>query len=214
MHGLIKVDANYRYVIDNLVDGAHVLTVHHDTLACESFARAKPEVKVEGDMIWSRLICPPGKPSAIWKQIWEGSREPVTDEMEFDMWADSGWMPGAIILQDTGMMRKGEPREVAVRALNCHLLTPATESSTHYFWAIARDFARDNAGLSEGMRLGAEYTFTQQDSKILSAIQETAGNEDFWAMKPCLLPDDVAAVRVRRQMDELLKAERAATAQG
>ncbi|MGH8598128.1 MAG: Rieske 2Fe-2S domain-containing protein, partial [Gammaproteobacteria bacterium] len=164
VRGLMEVAANYRYVIDNLVDAAHVATVHHNTLACEPFARAKPEVRVEGDIVWARLKIPSGKISPIWVQIWEGARnEPVTDEMEFDQWAESGWMPGANILQDTGAMRKGEPREAGLRSLNCHLLTPATESSTHYFWGMARDFEIGNAELSEAVRNGAEYTFNTQD---------------------------------------------------
>ncbi len=210
VNGLLEVRANYRYIIDNLVDGAHVATVHHDTLACDSFTRAKPEVRVEGDTVWSRLICPPGHPSAIWEKLWEASNGPVTGPMDF--WADSGWTPGAIIMQDTGMMGQGRPRSEGLRTLNCHLLTPETETSTHYFWAICRDFARDDEELSRNMKMGAEYTFTQQDAVILAAIQDSAGNEDFWEMKPCLLPDDVAAVKVRRRMDELLKAEHEAAA--
>lgn len=37
VQGLIEVGANYRYILDNLVDSAHILTVHHDTLASEPY---------------------------------------------------------------------------------------------------------------------------------------------------------------------------------
>jgi phenylpropionate dioxygenase-like ring-hydroxylating dioxygenase large terminal subunit len=208
--GLIYVRANYRYIIDNLVDGAHVSTVHHDTLACESFMRAKPEVRVDGDTIWSNLSCPPGMPGAIWTQIWEAERGRVSGPM--DHWADSGWMPGATILQDTGITPQGQPRENGIFTLNCHLLTPETEQTTHYFWGIGRPFQLHNTELNEQIRIGATYAFVEQDEPMLAAIQEMAGNQDFWKLKPCLIVDDVGIVRVRRRMDELLTAESATTA--
>jgi len=45
---------------------------------------------------------------------------------------------------------------------------------------------------------------------MLSAIQETVGNRGFLGAEAVLLPDDVGPVRIRRHMDELLKAEREA----
>jgi hypothetical protein len=101
----------------------------------------------------------------------------------------------------------GQPREQGVTTLNCHLLTPETEQKTHYFWAICRDFQLDNAEFDEQIKIGATYAFVEQDERMLSAIQETVRGQDFWELKPCLLADDVGAVRVRRQMDQLLKAE-------
>lgn len=201
----ISVRANYRYILDNLVDGAHVATVHHDTLASESFTRAKPEVVVEGDTIWANLLCPPGKPGPIWEMLWNATRGPLPGPM--DQWANSGWSPGAVVRQVTGIVPEGVPRSQGISTLNCHLLTPETEQTTHYFWAICRDFLLDNTELSTNMKAGATYAFVEQDERMLSAIQETVGNQDFWGLKPCLLPDDVGAVRVRRRMDELLKAE-------
>jgi vanillate O-demethylase monooxygenase subunit len=65
----------------------------------------------------------------------------------------------------------------------------------------------DNAALDEQMKIGATYAFVEQDERMLSAIQETVGSQDFWELKPCLIADDIGAVRVRRQMDLLLKAE-------
>jgi vanillate O-demethylase monooxygenase subunit len=205
VRGLIEVHANYRYIIDNLMDGAHVLTVHHDSLAAESFTRAKAVVEIEGNTIWSNLICPPGKPGPIWEQIWNTERGPVPGPM--DHWAGSGWSPGGVVRQVTGITPVGEPREKGITTLNCHLLTPETEKTTHYFWAIARDFQLDNADFDAQIKIGATYAFVEQDERMLSAIQDTVGDQDFWGLKPCLIADDVGAVRVRREMDQMLKAE-------
>jgi vanillate O-demethylase monooxygenase subunit len=125
-----------------------------------------------------------------------------------DHWADSGWTPGATIRQVIGIAPAGQPREQGITTLSCHLLTPQTEQKTHYFWAICRSFQLDNAQLDEKMRMGAERTFIDQDERLLSAVQETVGDQDFWEMRPRLvLTSDVTAGRIRRRMDELLKGE-------
>jgi len=106
--GAMHVRANYRLIIDNLVDSAHVSTVHHDTLACESFLRATADVKVEGNTIWANLNCPPGMPSPIWRQLWEAEYGPVPGPM--DHWATAGWTPASIIIQETGVT----PRRIEI----------------------------------------------------------------------------------------------------
>jgi vanillate O-demethylase monooxygenase subunit len=203
--GAIHVRANYRLIIDNLVDGAHVSTVHHDTLACESFLRATPDVKVEGNTIWANLNCPPGMPGPIWTQLWEAEYGSVPGPM--DHWATSNWTPASIIIQETGMTPLGQPREKGIRTLNCHMLTPETDQTTHYFWGISRSFQLSNRELDEQMKIGATYAFTQQDEPMLAAIQEESQDRDFWEMKPALIADDTGVVLARRKLDELLKAQ-------
>jgi phenylpropionate dioxygenase-like ring-hydroxylating dioxygenase large terminal subunit len=210
VHGLIEVGANYRYIIDNLLDLAHVGTVHHDTLGCEAISRAKTEVRVEGDTIWADSTMVPGAPNPIWEMLWKAARGPVPGPM--DHWAYSGWLGGGSVKQEAGMRPAGRLEDKGINTMAVHLLTPETERSTHYFWAIARDFRLDDAELTAGMRVGAEYAFTQQDARMLTAVQETIGDQDFWGLKPCLLPTDLGPVKVRRRMDELLAAEQAAVA--
>src|ERR1700733_6387538 len=121
--------------------------------------------------------------------------------------------PGAVVRQVTGIAPVGQARAMGISTLNCHMLTPESEHTTHYFWAICRDFLLDNTELDKNMKMGAEYAFVEQDERMLSAIQDAIGNQDFWGLKPCLLLDDIGAVRVRRRMDDLLKAECVASAQ-
>jgi hypothetical protein len=66
-----------------------------------------------------------------------------------------------------------------------------------------RPFQFHNTELNEQIRIGATYAFV-----VLAAIQEMAGNQDYWNLKPCLIVDDVGIVNVTRRMDELLKAEK------
>src|SRR5882762_2448201 len=72
--GLIEVNADYRFVLDNLLDAAHVAKVHHDTLACEAITRAKTEVVMKGNAIWANRWCPNGALSPILKMMWSMER--------------------------------------------------------------------------------------------------------------------------------------------
>jgi len=54
--------------------------------------------------------------------------------------------------------------------------------------------------------------FEQEDLPMLEAQQRSIGDSDFWSMKPILLAGDAAAVRARRVLDAMIKAEAEATA--
>jgi hypothetical protein len=44
---------------------------------------------------------------------------------------------------------------------------------------------------------------------MLAAIQAESGSQNFWAMKPSLIAEDIGLTKVRRRMDELMRAETA-----
>ncbi|CAB3764688.1 hypothetical protein LMG29660_05056 [Burkholderia puraquae] len=44
---------------------------------------------------------------------------------------------------------------------------------------------------------------------MLERQQESIGEQDFWSLKPVLLPGDAAGVRVRRTLDGLIRSEQA-----
>jgi phenylpropionate dioxygenase-like ring-hydroxylating dioxygenase large terminal subunit len=204
--GYLQVRANYRYIIDNLLDNAHLNTVHHDTLGCEPFTLGVPHTKPsENDGIWTDIDCPPGLPGAIWTQLWIAQHGAPPGPM--DHWVDMGWQPGGTILQEIGITPEGRPREEGINTLNCHFVTPETDVTSHYFWGICRSFHLDNPMLDEQMKIGANYAFQHQDEPMLAAIQEEIGNQDFWKMRPALIREDVSLSKVRRRMDELMAAE-------
>ena len=57
------------------------------------------------------------------------------------------------------------------------------------------------------MKVGAAYAFSQEDEPMLAAIQAESGSHDFWGMKPSLIAEDIGLTKVRRRMDELMRAE-------
>jgi phenylpropionate dioxygenase-like ring-hydroxylating dioxygenase large terminal subunit len=212
--GYLSVHANYRFILDNLLDNAHLNTVHHDTLGCDSFRRAVPHLrpsKGNPNAIWTSLAIPSGLPGAIWSQIWAAEHDGAAPG-PMDHWVELGWEPGGTCLQETGLTPAGRPRSEGIETLNCHFVTPETETTSHYFWGIARPFQLNNPELDVQMKFGANYAFQQQDEPMLEAIQKESGAQDFWKMRPALITEDISLSKVRRRMDELIKAENAATA--
>lgn len=52
-----------------------------------------------------------------------------------------------------------------------------------------------------------EAVFLGEDEPMVESVQERMEGKDSWALKPVILPTDAAAIRVRRRMMQLLRAE-------
>lgn len=205
--GLLHVRANYRYINDNLMDQAHLHMVHHDTLACDMVRAAKSTtVKDPDGTIWCNRYGSDGAPPAIFDMMWRMTRGDYEGGM--DHWVEGGWNAPALVRNNTGVTLHGGSREEGLETKNAHFLTPETETTTHYFWGIARNFDLDNPGLDEQIRQGTEYAFVHEDEVMLHAVQEAMGDRDFWELRPALLPGDAGAVQLRRTLDAMIAAER------
>jgi phenylpropionate dioxygenase-like ring-hydroxylating dioxygenase large terminal subunit len=206
--GYLHVKTSYRFMIDNLMDVAHVLILHHDMLACPGLALTKTKLVREGSGIWANRLATNTTPPVIFDMMWRRTRGDYTSAM--DHWAESRWDAPSLVSQNTGVALTGTPREVGLETKNCHFTTPETDKSTHYFWAICRNFDLDNEKFDAEIRTGTEYAFVQQDEPMVEALQEVVGDREFWSMKPALLQGDIGTVEVRRALDRMIEKERAA----
>jgi vanillate O-demethylase monooxygenase subunit len=127
-----------------------------------------------------------------------------------DHWAESRWDAPSLVSQNTGVALTGTAREAGLETKNCHFTTPETDKSTHYFWAICRNFDLKNDKFVEEIRAGTEYAFVQQDEPMVESLQDVVGDREFWSMKPTLLQGDIGTVEVRRTLDRMIEKERAA----
>jgi vanillate O-demethylase monooxygenase subunit len=208
--GLLYIRASYRLIIDNLMDHAHLQMIHGNTFACDSVRRAKTELKIEPDgSIWANRYGENGPPPAIFDMMWRTSRGPYEGTM--DLWAEGGWYAPSVVKNNVGVTLHKGAREDGIETKNAHLLTPETETTTHYFWCIARNFEMENDTLDDEIRQGSEYAFVHEDEVMLHDVQEAMGDRDFWMMKPALLPLDVGSAELRRALDRMIAAEQANT---
>ncbi|MFM0043714.1 aromatic ring-hydroxylating dioxygenase subunit alpha [Paraburkholderia sediminicola] len=206
--GYLTVGANYRYIIDNLVDVAHVGILHGDLFNCPAMSKAETVVEREDNAIWAKREALDTPPPGLFDIMWRQSRGDYEGTMH--TWADSRWDAPSLISQNTGAALTGMPRETGLETKNCHWVTPETGTSSHYFWVIARNFLLDNDALDNEIRVQSERLFVEQDQWLLEALQATVGDREFWSMKPMLLQGDAGTVTVRRAYDRLLADEEVA----
>ena len=200
-HGYTHIAADYRLVIDNLMDLAHADYVHPTTVGQPGAAEVQQAAVVrEGETIAVNTIWPNLPPSALHKQAW--TRTPTVDKF-----LDMSWRAPANMLLDLGVMAPGEPRETGIRTPSAHILTPETERTTHYFWATARDFDLANDELSERIYALVNRTFSTEDKPIIEATQRNmertgAGYLNF-------TKGDAGSAMVRREIDRRIALEQA-----
>ena len=120
------------------------------------------------------------------------------------------WVPPACLNILTALTEVGGSFEDGLQMPSGHFITPETETSSHYFWAISRNVQRDNAMLDEITAENTNSIFSGQDSPIIAAQQAAMGqNTDFLAENPVILKADAAGVAARRVLRRLIAAESA-----
>ena len=191
------VQADYRFLIDNLLDLSHETFVHPETIGNAAVADSpvsakvidRKTVRVHRDM----YACePPPQFVAL-----------AGFTARIDRWHTTFYTPPGFCVIEVGAVPAGDgdrSRGFEARILN--LITPATEKTSHYFWGHARNVRRDDEALTEVIRASLVTTF-DQDKFILEAQQiesDRAGSID----PGVVLGFDVGPVLGRRVLREAL----------
>jgi phenylpropionate dioxygenase-like ring-hydroxylating dioxygenase large terminal subunit len=200
--GYLTTPANYLLGVDNLLDLTHAEYLHDGSLGSPALKTAHYEVKQEGPRVvhsnrwFDEGPIPPGL----------GLRFPTGGRM-VSHWVNMRWDAPSSLWLYNGATFPGEPRESGLQAYTAHLLTPETATSTHYFFSISLDAAKNNGGNDAEIIERLRRIFAEEDSTMLAAIQSRMGGEDLWSLKPASLPGDAGATRVRQALEKLINAE-------
>jgi vanillate O-demethylase monooxygenase subunit len=87
-----------------------------------------------------------------------------------------------------------------------NLITPETRTSSHYFWAIVRDFKLDDKALDDTIREGIVRTF-DQDKAILEAQQRIIGPDPDSTNFPVSIRVDAGPMQGRRLLRSMIERE-------
>jgi phenylpropionate dioxygenase-like ring-hydroxylating dioxygenase large terminal subunit len=199
--GYSRVDAHYELLNDNLMDLSHVDFLHRSTFSQGSLSAVRPQVSVHGEAIrilWKVLDA---EPSVINKpHIGDVKRIDIDTEV---VWHAAGNMRLSITMRPTG-----GPSEPALLIQGCHMMTPESATSTHYFHCGTRNFAVDDLAMTAQRVKIARRAFDEEDKPMIEAVQRSMGADtDLLGRHPMLLGGDGGAVRVRRALKEMLAAE-------
>jgi vanillate O-demethylase monooxygenase subunit len=203
VRGYLHVSANYELVTDNLLDLSHAEFLH-PFIAPAGTASAIDYRAEQHDERVSALHDMPDQPNTPLFELVLGA-----DVKRIDGYANVYWDAPSNMLLETGALAldTGDGRRAVMP--QAHLLTPETETSTHYFWGVSRDRCLDNDQIEDMLRAGLSYAFEQQDEPMIKAVQSRMRNRPLFELSPALLPMDEAAVRARRILARRILAEQA-----
>jgi len=200
VQGMIEMHGNYELITDNLMDLSHVEFLHKGILGSDAIKRGEHELLQDGTSVWSNRWCPDGLAPPAWDHMFKDYGKPV------DHWLYMRWDAPAHMLLDVGITPTGRPRDEGIWMYGTDILTPKNETSTYYYWGVARSHDKDSAEMDKIWTGAIETAFGTQDKPMIEAQQgmlDSLGVTDLDEVDPVLLPMDSATVRCRRIMDKL-----------
>jgi len=205
--GYHRIAANYQLLNDNLLDLSHETYVHVHTIGNEAVADAPVEVKSDDKAVYVSKEIDSCNPPPFYQYL---ARVSATANVR--RWQRTIYLPPGYIVIDVGV----EPlEEIAgsnrVEGRVIDLITPETESSSHYFWAFARNFRLQEAEVTEFLRDGVRSTF-DEDKEMLEAQQRVLGEGDHDPAYKVAIKADAGAVQGRRLLASMIDAEARAVA--
>ena len=201
--GYTHVNAEYRLVVDNLMDLTHETFVHPTSIGQTAVAETPIATGIEnGKVKVTRLM--PGIPAPpLFAKIRGLKTIDRWQHIYFDLPAhvriDAGGVPA-----DTKDMTK------ALRWMVQNAMTPETERSTHYFWSISRCFETQDQALSK-MLHGQIQNIFEEDRLIVEQQQKMIETDPL--RRPLLSTNcDAGGAAARKMIDQALVAEAPARA--
>jgi phenylpropionate dioxygenase-like ring-hydroxylating dioxygenase large terminal subunit len=200
--GLFELKANYQRLIDNLLDFSHLQYVHRQTIGTDAIADIPSKTKREGDVLEvNRWILDRPAPPLFARaggftgnvDRWMNLRHTLPSSCVFDI---------GCAVAGSGAVQGDRSRGIEIRSM--HAITPETETTTHYFWGYARNFAIEKPEVTQLLRTGAAATFTE-DVEILEYQQKALAAGV--GVPDVDINGDAAPLLARRMKAEMLARE-------
>lgn len=199
--GYNHVRCDYRLMIDNLMDLSHETYVHQGSIGQPEINETPIETEVDGDQVrvrrWMANIDPP--------PFW---RDALKADGPVDRWQICHFLQPSNVLIDVGVapVEAGatpERHDQGVRGFVVDAMTPESETTTHYFWGMARNFDIEDLGFTARFKAQQGQVF-DEDVEVLEAQQRSMdANPD---MKLRGYSIDLGTVRARAIIRKAIEA--------
>jgi phenylpropionate dioxygenase-like ring-hydroxylating dioxygenase large terminal subunit len=200
--GYLPTACNYQLATDNIMDLSHADYLHVGSLDTQgAIAKTKAKVWENGHSVHCDWWLPNSRAIGVFKPNLADPEGPV------DQWFEVCWDPAALMLLRAGATAAGRPRDEGVDVRAVHIMTPETQTTTHYFFGSARYIKGESVEFDEKIRTGVIAAFTYQDKPMLEAQQVSIGTADLLSLRPVSLLGDAGGMRVRRAMQKLLSVQ-------
>lgn len=198
--GYSYMKANYLGLHENLMDLSHFPFLHGKwNLARPEHAAAPSKIEEEGDVIRQYEDHEDIDLSPTYIEA-TGLKRPITR-------GNVHLVQSPAVHQGMQVTTDGsEPQQRHIWHI-IHIMTPESQTTTHYFWAIARDKALDNEKITEEMAMVAEEAFLE-DKIALEDIEELIARDRHRpGFSERIMRSDEGGIRVLRMFARIAARE-------
>lgn len=202
--GYLHSSADYRLMVDNIMDLTHADFLHATLLGGGINTRAQSSVQQSGDTVTITWTANDDQLAPLHAQALG-----VVDGRG-DFYNNVLWQAPGNMVQQIKLARPGEMATAPMDSMTCHVMTPETATTSHYFFCHTSDAVRADPAIAPIVLQGLNHAFAIEDKPMLEAQSRRIGGLDFWQQGPAMLPSDKGAVMVRRTLDRMIEQERTA----
>lgn len=197
--GTINMAADYRLLVDNLLDLTHETFVHANTIGNFSVAETPMTFRVEAPNVHIERVMRDVPAPPLFEQV-RGFKENI------DRWQIIRFDPPSNIVIDARAVRTGtNDIDQGLRWHVINSITPENGASSRYFWSISRSFELENEQIDELLKRQIIATF-EEDKAVLEKQHHLIETDD---------PDkrvydinaDAGAIAARRIVRDMISEE-------
>jgi vanillate O-demethylase monooxygenase subunit len=208
--GYYHIAADYRLMIDNLMDLTHETYVHATSIGQPEIDETPCETTVNGQEVETQRFMNDIPAPPFWKAALRARG--LADDVPVDRWQVCRFTPPSHVMIEVGVAHAGHggiaaPDDKKVYSVVVDFITPETDTSMHYFWGMARKFKPEDEALTALIREGQGKIFSE-DLQMLEMQQRNLSTHP--QRRLLKLNIDAGGVQSRRVIDKVLAAESAA----
>ncbi|MEY2781389.1 MAG: Toluene-4-sulfonate monooxygenase system iron-sulfur subunit TsaM1 [Pseudomonadota bacterium] len=207
--GQYHIKADYRLMIDNLMDLTHETYVHASSIGQPEIDETPCKTQIEGQTVTTSRFMSGIQAPPFWQRAMQAQGlDPLA---QVDRWQICRFTPPSHVLIEVGVALAGQGGIQAPDALKAHsivvdFITPETATSHWYHWGMARRFQVEDRSLTHAIRDGQGKIFGE-DLEMLERQQLNLNT--YPDRKLLMLNIDAGGVQSRRIIDRLIQQERA-----
>jgi len=194
---VITMKVNYRLSLENTLDLSHVGYVHGEALGATGEILTSPKVQVSNGEVSITRVRGNARPGMMFRRTLGWER---VDSRQVLRYRPPGYVTIEVAVRQTG---DRESRNLALHRV-AGPITPATASSHHHAVSSFRNFALDNARLTEVL-VKQNRDLLAQDAVILEDQQRMIERGLYQA--PRLLASDEGSAAAIRLLDALIASQ-------
>jgi len=204
------LNANYQLILDNVMDLSHIDHLHGEIITTRGqLSPIAPALAETHNTVSAR---------------WEWKQQPAmlilnpflpSPDDEARQFFDITWRAPGNIQLSVGATQAADSAlnlETCVGQYDLHTCTPETATTTHYFFATRRNHIEEDGDYNAFKIQAMHDAFMTEDGPILEALQQEMKTDDLFAMRPMLMSNDVAPVKMRQRLIKLIESENATSA--